>query len=218
MALCFMDQEKGKTKPNGCETYSKVKGFGTEAVPGSDPAREKRRSCDGDIPGEFIQAHGKPSLTGAGEIDFHDYRCGPGEALAYPQEYIGDEYPIPIRRPHKDEGDRNGNDPTAHQHALSSEPFGPPSRHVIGGCFRHSEYHDERKYGGSGGQVELTFGDGRKNAPFHADHRADESVDDNEQRELSGIFPESKPDMRALGVGRYQVRGLMNAGRKYGAG
>src|SRR5207249_7771917 len=41
-------------------------------------------------------------------------------------------------------------------------------------------------------EVKILFGDGRKDAAFHAHHRAHERVDDDEQRELRGVLAQSQ--------------------------
>src|SRR5687768_1307727 len=42
--------------------------------------------------------------------------------------------------------------------------------------------------------MKLLLGDRRKNAALHADHRADERIDDDEQCELREVLPQSQTD------------------------
>src|SRR5262245_20528928 len=46
--------------------------------------------------------------------------------------------------------------------------------------------------------MKFFLGDRRENAALHADHRTDERVDDDEQRKLGEIFPESQADCRGV--------------------
>src|SRR5207237_10850969 len=60
-------------------------------------------------------------------------------------------------------------------------------------------------------------GDGRQDAPLHADHRADESVADDEQRELRGVLAKAQANGH-LGGARGHLPALMARMRSISAG
>jgi len=41
-------------------------------------------------------------------------------------------------------------------------------------------------------EVKVVFGNGRQDAPLHADHRADKGVDDDQRGELCEVFTQPK--------------------------
>ena len=45
-----------------------------------------------------------------------------------------------------------------------------------------------------GGEMELLFRNSRQDASLHAGHRADESIDNDEERELSGVLAQAQAD------------------------
>ena len=96
------------------------------------------------------------------------------------------------RRPHEEEGHRNGDQPPRHQHVLATQTVRQSAGAVIGERLRHTEHHDERQHGRAGGELELLLRDRRQDAALQADHGADEGIDDDEQRELSEVLAKTQ--------------------------
>src|SRR5204862_5348604 len=58
----------------------------------------------------------------------------------------------------------------------------------------HAEHDDERQHCRACREMKLLLGDRRKDRALEADHRADERVDDDEQRELREVRAEPEPN------------------------
>ena len=168
----------------------------------------KRGAGDGHVSGEFVQAHRQPAPLMAHEIDLHDHGRRPREALTDAQQRVRHENPVPARRPHQDERHRYRDDPAGDEHLLPPDPIRQPARGVVRERLGHAEYDDERQHRRAGDEMKLLLGDGREDAALHADHRAHERVDDDEQRELRDVLPESQTDRRTAveNHGRRHVR------------
>jgi len=54
---------------------------------------------DGNVAGCLVEAHRQAAAGGADEIDLHDHRARPGQALVEAEEDVGDEHPAPVGRP-----------------------------------------------------------------------------------------------------------------------
>ncbi len=159
-----------------------------EPVAGSDPTRRQGTPGNSEVSGEFVESHREPPLLRASEVDLHD-DCGrPGEPLADPKQYVGGDYPVPVRCPHQHEGDGNGDDPTSEEHLLSAYAVGKPAGEVISQRFGNAEDNDERQDRCACRDMKFSLCNGRQDAALQADHRADEGIDQNQQRELSDVF------------------------------
>jgi hypothetical protein len=80
---------------------------------------------------------------------------------------------------------------------LATEAIGEATGEVIGERLGDAEDDDEREHRGAGGEVEVVLGDRRQDAPLHSDHRADECVDDNQERELREVLTQAEPNRLA---------------------
>ena len=69
---------------------------------------------------------------------------------------------------------------------------GEPAGEVVGERLGDAEDDDEREDRGPCREMEVLLGDRRQDAALHADHRADERVDDDEQRELREVRAEAE--------------------------
>ena len=78
---------------------------------------------------------------------------------------------------------------------LATEAIGEAAGEVVRERLRHAEDDDEREHRGLRGEVKLLLGDRRQDAALHADHRADEGVDDDEQRELREVLAQAEADV-----------------------
>ena len=59
---------------------------------------------------------------------------------------------------------------------------------------RDAEGDDERQHRRARGELEVVAADERQRRALEADHRADEGVDGDEQRELRGVLAQPQPD------------------------
>ena len=59
----------------------------------------KRGDADGEIAGELVEADREAPRLRPDEIDLHDHRHRPGEALVDAEQHVGGDDPAPARRP-----------------------------------------------------------------------------------------------------------------------
>ena len=109
-----------------------------------------------------------------------------------PSRSVREQHPVPARRPHQQERHRDGDQPPGDQHVLAAEAVRQPAGAVVRERLRDAEHDDERQHRGARGELELLLGDRRQDAALHADHRADERVDDDEQRELREVLAKTQ--------------------------
>ncbi len=89
-------------------------------------------------------------------------------------------------------GTGNRDQPPGDQHVLATQTVRQSAGAVIGERLRHAEHHDEGQHGGTRGELELLLRDRRQDAALHADHRADERIDDDQQRELTEVLAQTQ--------------------------
>ena len=75
--------------------------------------------------------------------------------------------------------------------ALSPDDVGQATGEIVRERLRDAERDDERQHRGMGGKVKV----GREDRALQPDHRADERVHHDEERELSEIRTEAKPNI-----------------------
>ncbi len=114
------------------------------------------------------------------------------ETLADAEQEVRKQNPVPARRPHQEEGHRNGDQPPSHQHVLAPDAVRQSAGAIVGERLRHTEHHDEGQHGGARGELELLLRDRRQDAALQADHGADERVDDHQQRELREVLAQTQ--------------------------
>ena len=61
---------------------------------GDEPG-EQRGQRDRAIAGRFVESHRQAAALGTDQVDFHDHRRRPGEALVDAEEEVGDDDPAP---------------------------------------------------------------------------------------------------------------------------
>ena len=66
----------------------------------------------------------------------------------------------------------------------------------VGERLGEAEGDDERQHRGAGGEAEVVAADQRQRRALEADHRADERVDRDQQRELRGVLAQPELDRR----------------------
>ena len=93
------DEQDRQNKPKDRIADAKIEGFRPQTVALGDVAGEKGRDADGEIARELIEAHGEPARFGPDEVDLHDDRHRPGEALADAQQARSPRSPSPSSVP-----------------------------------------------------------------------------------------------------------------------
>ncbi len=165
-----------------------------------DVAGGERGDGDGAVAGGFVEAHRESAPGGADEVDLHDHRRRPGEALVDAEQDVGEDHPSPSRRPDQQQRDREGDDPPGDQHRLAAVAVGQGAGEEVRRRLDGAEGDDERERRGERGEPELLLGEQREHGAFLADHPADERVDADEQRELAEVLLEAEPQ-RCVGRG-----------------
>ena len=64
---------------------------------GRQPAADAGRDGDAAIPGRFVEPECKPAPTRADQVDLHDDRHRPREALVHAEQRVGCDDPGPAR-------------------------------------------------------------------------------------------------------------------------
>src|SRR6185369_2749022 len=100
--------------------------------------------------------------------------------------------PRPARSPHQEERNWRGDEPSADKNELPSEAIRQSSCDVIRQRLGDAEDDDEGENRGLRREVELLFRDRRQEGALQSDHRTDEGVDDDEERELPQVLTDTK--------------------------
>ena len=114
-----------------------------------------------------------------------------------PSRSVREEHPFPGRRPHQQKWHGHRDQPPRDEHALAPEPIGQAARAVVRERLRDAEYDDERQHGGASRELEFPLGNRGQDAALQPRHRADEGVDDDEERELCEVFAETQTNLAA---------------------
>ena len=197
---CLPHEECGQRESDDGEHDAEIERLRTKAVACGNPARRQCTGRNRHVSGELIQAHRQPASLRTDEVNLHDDGRRPGQTLADAEQEIRKQDPVPARRPHEEDGHRDGDQPSGHQHVLATYTVRQSAGAVICDRLRHPEHDDEREHRGTRGEVELLRRDRREDAAFQADHGADKGIHDDEQRELTEVFAETK----AHGAGHWR--------------
>src|SRR5438067_7694336 len=98
MAACLTSEEGAQNQTCYRVADSKVKRPWTKSGRGCDISSQQGRQSDSAIAGKLVQSHGEAALSGSNEIDLHQHRHGPGEALVGSEQHIGRNDPRPVWR------------------------------------------------------------------------------------------------------------------------
>ena len=167
---------------------------------------------DGAVAGGLVEAHREPAACGPDEVDLHDDRRRPGEALVHAEQHVGEHDPAPARSPDQQQRHGKADDPTGDEDGLAADAVGERAREEVGDRLDDTERGDERQRGGERGEVERPYCEQRQHGPFLADHPADEGVDADEQRELREVLAQTQTDGPRL-VARADRHARARAGR-----
>jgi len=154
---------------------------------GGDVAGEQCGQCEGQVAGGLVEAHGQASAAGADQVDLHDDRGGPGQALADAEQDVGGHDDPPLGCPDEEQGDGYGDQPAGDEDGLAAVAFRPGAGQVVGERLGQAEREDVGQGRGVGVEAEHVGGQQRQDGAFLAEHPADQRVDGNEQRELGQI-------------------------------
>src|SRR5262245_55092736 len=80
--------EKRERQSTKCDDESEKSCSFAKSVVRRDNTAEESGHSQGEISGEFVEPHGKPTSRRANEIDLHDDGHRPREALVDPEECI----------------------------------------------------------------------------------------------------------------------------------
>src|SRR5262249_51723759 len=101
MVAGITDKERGQRETHKDEAKAQIEWLWADAVTSCNPTGRKSAGRDSDIASELVEPHRETALFRADEVNLHDHRRRPREALAHTQQEVCEEHPIPRRRPHQ---------------------------------------------------------------------------------------------------------------------
>jgi hypothetical protein len=151
-------EQEGETQAQPGEGQAEEEGGGTESGGLGDPAGEPRGQGHGAVSGRLVEAHGSAPPPGSDQIDLHDHRHRPGEALVDPEEHVGSHHPAPGGSEDQHQRNRDPEQPAGQEHRLAAEAIGEGPGEVVDDSLGEPEGGDEREHGGVAGEGELALG------------------------------------------------------------
>ncbi len=167
---------------------------GSEAGPIGDDARQERGYRHRRVAGRLVQPKGEPAAAGPHEVDLHHHRHGPRQPLVDPEEDIRDDDPFPTRRPDEDEWYRHTDQPARNEDRAATEGVREQSSGEVRQCLGDPEGDEEGQCRRDSAEPEDLRRHEWHDRALLADHRADEYLDADEQRELAGIRAKAECD------------------------
>ena len=152
------------------------------------PAAERGCQRDAAVAGRLVQPKRQPTPFGPDEVDLHHDGHGPRESLVYAQQDVGGHHPLPARRERDHERDGKRQPPADDQEPASPQALREDPGAEVGERLREPESDDEGQHCRARCQPEVGLADQRQGRALKPDHRADESVDPYEQRELRDVL------------------------------
>jgi len=168
------DQQRRQPQAEAGVGQAEVERLGTQPGSGGDQPGEVGGEGDREVAGGFVEAHRQPAAAWAGQIDLHDHRGRPAQALVDPEEDVGGDHPGPGGRPDQQQRYRQPEQPAGHQHRLAAVAVASRAGQEVGGRLGQAEADDVGECGGDRGQPEDLGGQQREQAAFLADHAADQ--------------------------------------------
>src|ERR1051326_6664381 len=166
------------------DDHARVRRAGAQSVMTRGHSADDAGTGERRVSGALVEAHREAAPSRPNQIDLHDHGRRPRKALVDAQERICGDDPPPALRPENEQWNGQRDQPSDQQCGPTSVPIGQPSGREIRERLRKAEDRDERENGSRGGDAELFPGDDRQDRPLETNHRADERVHDDEQREL----------------------------------
>ena len=160
------------------------------------PSAERRRDGDAAVAGRLVEPEGQAAALWADEVDLHDDGHRPGQPLVDAEQGVGGDDPGPARRDRDQQRHGQRDRPAEDQQPSAPEPLGADPGGEVGERLGEAEGDDERQDRRARREPEVGLADERQGRALEPDHRADERVDGDEQRELGEVLAEAKPDCR----------------------
>ena len=161
---------------------------------GRQPAADRGGERDAAVAGRLIEPEREAAPLGPDEVDLHDHGHRPRQALVDTEQDVGGDDPAPARRDGDQQRDGQRDRPAGDQQTPAAEPLREYAGAEVGERLREAEGDDERQHRGLGGEPEVGLADERQGRALEPDHRADEGVDRDEQRELREVLAQSEFD------------------------
>src|SRR5215216_912223 len=174
---------------------AEIERLGTQPGPGSNKAGQVGGEGHRQVAGGLVETHGQPTATRAGQVDLHDHRRRPAQALVDPEQDIDGDDPGPGGRPDEQQGHGQADQPAGDQDRFAAVAVGQGAGQEVGGGLGEAEGDDVGQGGRHCGQPEQLGGEQRQHGPFLADHAADQGVDTNQEAELGQVGPQAKPQV-----------------------
>jgi hypothetical protein len=187
MAMGLADEDRRQAEAESGEGHAEEERVRSEPRPGGDEAGREGGDRHRAIPGGLVEPHGEAAAVRPDEVDLHDHRGRPGEALVDAEQHVGEDNPRPARSERQQERHRDTDEPSGHQRGLAPDAIRQGARDEVGGGLHHAEGEDVRQRSGEGVQVEHLGADERQHGAFLPDHPSDQGVHADEQRELSRL-------------------------------
>src|SRR5579863_7980877 len=172
-------EQSGENEPKNGVTDAEVKGLRPKTVTLRDVAGQECGDADGEITRKLIEPHGESARFGPNEIDLHDDRHRPREALIDAEQCVRRDNPAPARSPANHKRHRKADEPAENEHMLAAVDIGKMPGDQICYGLDDAKADDEGEDGRGRSDFELLGADQRDYRPLQADHTADESVDKN---------------------------------------
>ena len=191
MASVAHEQDR-ENKPEHRIADAEIERLRPQTVALGDVAGEKCGDADREITREFVEADREPARLWADQVDLHDHRHRPGEALVDAEQRVRRDDPAPARSPADHERNRQADEPAEDQHVLAAVDVGKMSGDQIGEGLDDAEADDEGDDDRGRSDLELFRADQRDHRPLQPDHAADEGIDEDEQRELLPVLAQAE--------------------------
>ena len=181
------NEEHGDREAGDRDDETPYPDHGARCIRRRQRARDERRRRDSEVAGGLVEPEGKAAPAGPDEVDLHHDGHRPREPLARAEEEVRDDDEAPGGGKPDQHGDGQSEQPPEDEEAATPDPVGQTACGEVGERLRHSEGDDEGENRTRRGEAEVVLADQRKDAALEADHRSDQSVQRDEQRELGGV-------------------------------
>ena len=112
-------------------------------VAGGQGSGKKRRHGHAEVAGRLVEAQCEPPTGGTREVDLHDDRHRPGEALVDAEQHVGCDDPAPAGGQSDHGRDRQSDEPADDEQALPTDAVGEHARTKVRERLRDPERDDE---------------------------------------------------------------------------
>jgi hypothetical protein len=147
---------------------------------------ESGRQRDPAVAGGLVDAEREAASFGPSEVDLHHHRHGPREPLIDAEQRVGGDDPPPAGRYRDQHRDRHRDRPARDQQPPPPCARRGRSRGEVRRRLRDAKGDNERQERRARTHAEVLPPDKRQRRALEPDHRADERVDRDQQRELRG--------------------------------